>query len=84
MKPHVNISAIEQFVIDYVIRLRIKNNLNQDDIATILGVDRTFITNVESAKSRAKYNLSHIDKLADHFGISPRDFLPEKSTFKSV
>ncbi|RYE50519.1 MAG: XRE family transcriptional regulator [Sphingobacteriales bacterium] len=82
MVENINITKIEQHVIDFVIRLRDKKKLNQEDIATILNVKRTFITNVESRKNRAKYNLSHIDKLADHFGISPKDFLPEKSTIK--
>ena len=79
MSQSVKISAIEQHVIDFIIELRAKHKLKQDDIATILGVKRSFITNVESRKNRAKYNLNHIDKIADHFGISPKDFLPEKS-----
>lgn len=82
MQNEVKISDIDQYVIDFVIKLRDKHKLNQEDIATVLGVKRTFITNIESARERAKYNLIHIDKLADHFGLSPRDFLPEKSTIK--
>lgn len=82
MEDEIKISAIEQHVIDFVIKLRDKHSLNQDDIATVLGVKRTFITNIESSRNRAKYNLNHIDKLADHFGLSPRDFLPEKATIK--
>jgi len=74
-----NNSAIEQHVIDFVSNLRAKNNLRQEDIATIVGVSRSFIKSVESGRSRAKYNLNHIDKLADHFGLSPKDFLPEKA-----
>ena len=77
MNENINIAPIEQFVIDYVIKLRKQKNLNQEDIATILNVKRTFITNIESAKNRAKYNLVHIAKLADHFGVSPQDFLPK-------
>lgn len=73
-----NISAIEQYVIDFVIKLRIKHKLRQEDIAIILGVDRTFVTNAENPDMPAKYNLLHIDKLADHFQLSPKDFLPEK------
>jgi len=73
-----NISAIEQHVIDFVRELRYRKNLTQENIATILNVKRSFINNVESPKNRSKYNLSHIDKLASHFGISPKDFLPEK------
>jgi len=76
------ISAIDQFVIDFVTKLRDKHKLSQDDIATILSVDRTFITRIESAKSHAKYNLTHIDKLASHFGLSPQVFLPKESLAK--
>jgi transcriptional regulator with XRE-family HTH domain len=82
MGENINTSDIEQYVIDFVLKLRTKNNLRQEDIAIILNVDRSFITRVENNDHRAKYNLTHIDKLADHFGISPRDFLPEKSTIK--
>lgn len=79
MSSEQKTSAIEQHVIDFVSGLRAKNNLRQEDIATIIGVSRSFVKNIESGKSRAKYNLNHIDKLADHFGLSPRDFLPEKA-----
>lgn len=74
-----NISAIEQHVIDYVSNLRGKHKLRQEDIAIIIGSSRSFVKNIESGKSRAKFNLNHIDKLADHFGLSPKDFLPEKA-----
>ena len=79
MSPDRNTSAIEQHVIDFVSTLRAKNNLSQENIATIIGVSRSFVKNIESGKSRAKYNLNHIDKLADHFGLSPKAFLPEKA-----
>jgi transcriptional regulator with XRE-family HTH domain len=79
MSPERNTSVIEQHVIDFVSSLRAKNNLRQEDIATIIGVSRSFVKSIESGKSRAKYNLNHIDKLADHFGLSPKDFLPEKA-----
>ena len=82
MKKEINISGIDQYVIDFVIKLRDRYHLKQEDIATILSVKRTFITNIESPKNRAKYNLNHIDKLADHFGISPREFLPQDSLSK--
>jgi len=79
MAQETKTSAIEQYVIDYVTDLRIKRRLKQDDIATIIGVGRSFIAKVEDSKHRAKYNLNHIDKLADHFGLSPKDFLPQKA-----
>ncbi len=73
-----NISKIEQHVIDFVIKLRKEKSLNQEDIATILNVSRVFVTNIENPDNRAKYNIDHINLLADHFGMSPRDFLPER------
>lgn len=79
MSPERNTSAIEQHVIDFVSGLRAKHNLTQEDIGTIIGVSRSFVKNIENGKSRAKYNLNHIDKLADHFGLSPKDFLPQKA-----
>lgn len=78
MKKQDYISPIDQYVIDFVLKLRIKKSLSQDDIASILEVSRGFISNVESPKSRAKYNLYHIDLLADYFGLSPKDFVPPK------
>lgn len=75
-------SKIEQYVIDYVIQLRKREMLSQSDIATIIDTKRTFVANVENINNRAKYNLNHIDKLADYFGLSPRDFLPENAFTK--
>lgn len=73
-----NISKIEQHIIDFVIKLRNEKNLKQEDIANVLNVSRVFITNIENPENRAKYNINHINLLADHFGMSPQDFLPKK------
>jgi len=78
------LTAIEQYTVDFVYQLRIRNNLTQEDIGFIIGVKQAFIASIESKKSRAKYNLNHIDKFADHFGLSPRDFIPEKSTITNT
>ncbi|MCT2561775.1 helix-turn-helix domain-containing protein [Chryseobacterium sp. pc1-10] len=73
------LSPIEQYVVDYVIRLRIKNNLTQADIGVIINTKGSFVSNVENITNRAKYNLDHINALADHFDVAPRDFLPKKA-----
>jgi transcriptional regulator with XRE-family HTH domain len=73
------LTPIEQYIVDYVYKLRIDKKLTQEDIGFILNVKQTFIASVENIKSRAKYNVNHIDKLADHFGMSPQEFLPKKS-----
>ncbi|MGN6639742.1 MAG: helix-turn-helix domain-containing protein [Mucilaginibacter sp.] len=75
---------IEEHVIEFVRKLRIDQHLTQEDIGTIIGVKQTFIANIENPNHKAKYNLKHIDLLADHFGLSPREFLPEKSLSKVI
>lgn len=84
MGESLNISDIDQYVIDFVRRLRKKHKDNQAAIGTIIKTGRTFVTNVESPKHPAKYNLSHIDMLASHYGLSPRVFLPENAFFKDL
>jgi transcriptional regulator with XRE-family HTH domain len=77
-----NSSKIQQFVIDFVRKLRDDRNITQEEIANVIGVSQAYIANIESSNGRAKYNLKHIDLLADYYGLSPKDFLPEKSTIR--
>jgi transcriptional regulator with XRE-family HTH domain len=76
MKDQENISPIEQYVIDFIRDLRNDKGLTQDGLASILRVGKSFISNVESLNHRAKYNLNHINILADYYDIRPGDFLP--------
>ncbi len=73
------ITPVEQYMIDCVWRLRIEKELKQQDIANILGVTRSFIADVEGKSRPTKYNVRHINALADYFGMSPKDFMPEKA-----
>lgn len=84
MKNQFLISPIEQHVIDFVKELRTKKDLSQEEVASIIGKTKAFIGNIESTKNRAKYNLNHINLLADYFNISPKDFLPVKPILKSI
>ncbi len=79
MKVQDHISPIEQYVIDYVRKLRLNKKLSQKDISNILDVSRSYIGDIESPNTRAKYNMAHINILADYFDMSPRSFLPEKA-----
>lgn len=76
MRDQDNISPIEQYVIDFVRDLRNDKGLTQDGLASILRVGKSFISNVESLNHRAKYNLNHINTLADYYDMKPGDFLP--------
>jgi len=79
MEKQIFISPIEQYVIDFVKDLRTKKKLSQDEIGSVIGKTKSFIGNIESPKNRAKYNLTHINLLADYFNISPKDFLPKEA-----
>ena len=78
MKNQEFSTPIDQYVIDSVRMLRDDKNLRHQDIASIIGVSREFIKDVENLNKRAKYNIRHINALADYFDMSPRDFLPGK------
>lgn len=73
------LSAIEQYAVDYVMKLRTAKNLTQADIGVIINTTGGFVANVENMRHRAKYNLNHINALADYFNIPPGDFLPKKA-----
>lgn len=75
-------SAIEQYVNDFVKKLRDDHEVTQEYIANIIGVKQAYIANIENPEHKAKYNLKHIDLLAAHFGITPQAFLPKESLIK--
>lgn len=73
-----SLEPIEKYVIDFVIKYRNDRNLTQQNIADIIGVSRSYIRDIENPRTNAKYNLRHINALADYFNISPGAFLPTK------
>ncbi|HEY0175625.1 MAG TPA: helix-turn-helix transcriptional regulator [Pedobacter sp.] len=75
---NAKIDPLEQYVIDFVRRLRVENKLKQRDIAAIIDTSPSFVGNIENNNYPAKYNLKHINILADYFNISPTSFLPDK------
>ncbi|MCX2480971.1 helix-turn-helix transcriptional regulator [Pedobacter sp. MC2016-15] len=77
------LTAIEQYMVDYVRNLRKQNKLSQKELGEILGVDQSFIAKVEMKKDVSKYNVNHINQLALYFKVSPKDFLPS-SPFRSM
>lgn len=77
MKKKPAKSPIELAVIDLVRQKRLEKGLSQDDLALILGADRSFIGQVESPTNPSKYNLNHINQISKEWGCSPKDFLPQ-------
>ncbi len=84
MRRHVRfmnkttLTPLEQYVIDKTREMRIAKGLTVRDLADAMEVSFGFIGDVESPKRRAKYRLEHLNKLAEIFECSPRDFLPER------
>ncbi|MBT2561125.1 helix-turn-helix transcriptional regulator [Pedobacter sp. ISL-68] len=70
-------SEIELHVISKAKALRESKNYSQSELAFRLGVSNGFVGQVESLRSPSKYNLDHIDKLAEIFDCSPKDFMPD-------
>jgi len=77
MKKQIK-TDIELFAINKAREFRTKLGISQSDLAFRLDVSAGFIGKVESVNSPTKYNLNHINKLAEIFSCSPKDFLPEK------
>ncbi len=54
-------------------KLRLKKNLSQGDLATTLGVDRAYISNIENG--RMNPTLSTLEKISGALGISSSELL---------
>lgn len=76
---NASLTPIEQYVVDVVRQKRQEKNLSQRELAYLIDLSPGFIGDVENPNYIAKYNLNHINKLAELFECSPREFLPETS-----
>lgn len=74
----INISPLEQYVIDRVREMRIERGISQRELADMLDLSNGFIAKVESTSKRAKYNLNHLNEIAKVLKCSIKDFLPDK------
>lgn len=54
-------------------KLRIKKDISQIELARILGVDRSFVSNIENGKNNP--TLSTITNLAKALGVSTKELL---------
>lgn len=72
------ITEIEQYVIDKVREFRLNLNYGQEKLSREMGLSEKFIGNVESTKTRDKYNINHLNKIAEIFQCSIKDFFPEQ------
>jgi transcriptional regulator with XRE-family HTH domain len=71
-------SAIEQYAIDRVRELRKAKGISQAELANRMDVSISFIGRVESKNFIHKYNLNHLNSIAEILGCKIWDLLPEK------
>lgn len=71
-------TAIDIYVIEAVRRKRMAQKVSQAMLAEGIEVSRGFIGMAESPRYDIKYNLNHLNKIAEYLHCSPRDFLPEQ------
>ena len=71
-------SNIELYVIQSIKDRREQEGLTQADLAFKLDVSLGFIGQVESSNYPAKYNLNHLNKLAEIFNCSLKGFYQTK------
>jgi len=72
-------TAIEQYVIDQVKKIRNSKAITQSELATMIGLSSSFIGDVENPTRRAKYNLNHLNKIAEKLDCEFQDFFPKKA-----
>ncbi|WP_093113027.1 helix-turn-helix domain-containing protein [Salinimicrobium catena] len=71
-------SEIELYVINEVKKRRLEKGISQSSLSCKMDMSNSFVSHVESLKRRAKYNLNHLNKLAEILECSPKDFWPEE------
>lgn len=69
-------SHLDEHIIRAVKEKRIYLGIPQVNLARRMGLSDAFIGHVENPKKKAKYNLNHLNKLAEIFHCSIADFLP--------
>ena len=69
---------IEKYIIEKVKVMRLDRGLSQLELSQKLEMSDSFISHVEAPSKRAKYNLNHLNRIAEIFKCSPKDFWPEK------
>ena len=71
-------SKVELYVIGKVKERRQNLGISQQQLAYLMDLSIGFIGKIESPKYPSKWNLDHLNKLADVLNCSPQDFLPER------
>lgn len=78
MKYSGRVFPLDKFIIAAVRKRREELAMSQEDVSLELGLSSTFVNHVESFRYRTKYNIHHLNKLAEILDCSISDFLPPR------
>lgn len=71
------LTEIEQYVIERVKEKRTSKGIAQDKLSVMMGLNEKFVTKVENPNRIEKYNINHLNKIAEILDCSIRDFFPD-------
>lgn len=75
--PSAKRTRLEQFTIDRVKAIREEKGFSQSDLAVWLDTTRGFIGQVETPNHASKYNINHLNVLANELEVPLRSLIPE-------
>lgn len=67
---------LDEYIILAVKKRRLELNLTQEQLSLELDLNTAFVGLVETPSRREKYNINHLNKLAEILDCSIGDFLP--------
>lgn len=70
-------TAIDQYVISKVKKLRDENDMSQREFADAINLSHGYVGDIEAGRKSAKYSLYHINEIAKVFKCSLWDLIPQ-------
>lgn len=63
-------TAIEQYVIDKIQKMRIDKNMKQREFADAINLSHGYVGYIEAGRKGAKYNINHLNEIEKVFKCS--------------
>ena len=76
MRYSGKLSPLDKYIILAVKKKREEQGIAQADLSVRMELSDKFIGNVESFNQKAKYNINHLNKIAEILNCSLIDFFP--------
>lgn len=76
MRYSGKLSPLDKYIILAVKRKREEQGIAQADLSVRMELNDKFVGNVESSRQKAKYNMNHLNKIAEILNCSLADFFP--------